>query len=87
MQSFGAVLSCQLKISEHYYGTGESFLFKFKPNTAEAILELKVHPCIQVTLIISHMIIFIVKVYHWSGENDFIIKGNPDSLVLGGGEE
>lgn len=67
LQSFGAVLSCQLKISEHYYGTGESFLFKFKPNTAEAILEL--------------------KVYQWSGENDFIVKGNPDSLVLGGGED
>ena len=41
-QTFGAMLSCQLKISEHYYGTGESFLFKFKPNETEGTLELKV---------------------------------------------
>ncbi|XP_065898217.1 oxidation resistance protein 1-like isoform X2 [Dysidea avara] len=64
-QTFGAMLSCQLKISEHYYGTGESFLFKFKPNETEGTLEL--------------------KVYNWSGENDFIVKGNVDSLVFGGG--
>lgn len=29
---FGAVISCSLKISDHFYGTGESFLFTFHPN-------------------------------------------------------
>jgi len=42
LQTFGAMLSCQLRVSEHYYGTGESFLFKFKPNEAEGTSELKV---------------------------------------------
>ncbi|XP_022244295.1 oxidation resistance protein 1-like isoform X2 [Limulus polyphemus] len=28
---FGALTSCSLKISEHFYGTGESFLFTFSP--------------------------------------------------------
>ncbi|XP_022257322.1 oxidation resistance protein 1-like isoform X1 [Limulus polyphemus] len=29
---FGALTSCSLKISEHFYGTGESFLFRFSPS-------------------------------------------------------
>ena len=29
-QLFGAVMSCPLKISDHFYGTGESFLFSFE---------------------------------------------------------
>lgn len=28
---FGAMLSCPLRISDHFYGTGESFLFTFHP--------------------------------------------------------
>ena len=46
------MLSCQLKISKHYYGTGESFLFKFKPNTEEGVLELKVLHAFNISLYI-----------------------------------
>jgi len=76
------MLSCQLRISEHYYGTGESFLFKFKPNDTEGILELKVFDYPSYST--DH---YTLQVYTWSGENDFIVKGNPDSLVFGGGGE
>lgn len=31
-QKFGALLSHSLKISDHFYGTGETFLFTFYPN-------------------------------------------------------
>jgi len=32
---FGALCSCPLKISEGFYGTGESFLYKFDKNEVE----------------------------------------------------
>ena len=31
VQKFGALLSHSLKISDHFYGTGETFLFTFYP--------------------------------------------------------
>ncbi|XP_068706589.1 oxidation resistance protein 1-like isoform X1 [Montipora foliosa] len=34
-QIFGALCSCPLKISEGFYGTGESFLYKFENNAVE----------------------------------------------------
>jgi TLD len=30
-QVFGAVTSCELRVSESFYGTGESFIFLFNP--------------------------------------------------------
>ena len=27
-----------------------------------------------------------IQIYHWSGLNDFFIKGDKDSFMLGGGE-
>lgn len=56
---FGALTSCSLHVSDHFYGTGESLLFKFNPS---------------------------FKVFHWSGENLYFIKGNPESLAIGAGE-
>ncbi|XP_050391747.2 nuclear receptor coactivator 7 isoform X1 [Patella vulgata] len=56
---FGAVVNCPLKISDHFYGTGESFLYTFYPE---------------------------YKVFHWSGENNFFIKGNQESLAIGAGQ-
>ncbi|KAG8178062.1 hypothetical protein JTE90_026015 [Oedothorax gibbosus] len=56
---FGAFLSSPLKMSDHFYGTGESFLFTFYPE---------------------------FKVFRWSGENDYFIKGNTDSFFVGSSE-
>ncbi|XP_069180611.1 oxidation resistance protein 1 isoform X9 [Procambarus clarkii] len=56
---FGAVVSCSLRVSELYYGTGESFLFSFHPE---------------------------FQVFPWTGENTFFVKGNNESLVVGGGD-
>ena len=39
VQLFGAALTARLKISEKFYGTGESFLFSFDSPT-----ELQVYP-------------------------------------------
>ncbi|XP_041360796.1 oxidation resistance protein 1-like isoform X3 [Gigantopelta aegis] len=56
---FGAVTSCAIKMSDHFYGTGESFLFTFYPE---------------------------FKVFHWTGENNFFLKGNQESLAIGAGQ-
>ncbi|XP_074656479.1 oxidation resistance protein 1-like [Tubulanus polymorphus] len=55
---FGALTSCSLKMSEHFYGTGESFIYTFNPE---------------------------FRVYPWTGENNFFIKGNRESLAMGAG--
>lgn len=59
LQVFGALTSCSLHVSELFYGTGESLLYKFNPS---------------------------FKVFHWTGENLYFIKGNPESLSIGAGE-
>ncbi|CAH0556672.1 unnamed protein product [Brassicogethes aeneus] len=56
---FGALTSCSLHVSDHFYGTGESLLFHFTPN---------------------------FKVYNWTGENLYFIKGNQESLSIGAGD-
>uniref|UniRef100_A0A6B2EEC0 Oxidation resistance protein 1 n=1 Tax=Phlebotomus kandelakii TaxID=1109342 RepID=A0A6B2EEC0_9DIPT len=56
---FGALTSCSLHVSDHFYGTGESLLYKFNPS---------------------------FKVFHWTGENMYFIKGNPESLSIGAGD-
>ncbi|XP_041109220.1 nuclear receptor coactivator 7-like isoform X4 [Polyodon spathula] len=57
-QVFGALTSHPFKVSDHCYGTGETFFYSFNPE---------------------------FKVFRWSGENSYFIKGNIDSLQLGGG--
>ncbi|CAI9740294.1 Hypothetical predicted protein [Octopus vulgaris] len=58
-QVFGALISCPLKVSDHFYGTGESFLFTFHPK---------------------------FRIFRWTGENNFFVKGNQESLVIGAGK-
>ncbi|XP_030200790.1 nuclear receptor coactivator 7 isoform X4 [Gadus morhua] len=57
-QIFGAFSSHPFRVSEHYYGTGETFLYSFCPE---------------------------IKVYRWTGDNSYFVKGNIDSLQFGGG--
>ncbi|VDI82281.1 Hypothetical predicted protein [Mytilus galloprovincialis] len=56
---FGAMTSCEMKVSDHFYGTGESFLYSFYPE---------------------------FKVFRWTGENNFFMKGNQESLSIGAGQ-
>ncbi|XP_049822533.1 oxidation resistance protein 1 isoform X6 [Aethina tumida] len=56
---FGALTSCSLRVSDHFYGTGESLLFRFTPS---------------------------FRVYNWTGENLYFIKGNQESLSIGAGD-
>ncbi|XP_064781147.1 nuclear receptor coactivator 7-like isoform X2 [Oncorhynchus masou masou] len=57
-QLFGGYSTHPFRVSEHCYGTGETFLFSFCPE---------------------------IKVYRWTGENSYFVKGNTDSLQMGGG--
>uniref|UniRef100_A0A668ARJ1 Nuclear receptor coactivator 7 n=1 Tax=Myripristis murdjan TaxID=586833 RepID=A0A668ARJ1_9TELE len=57
-QVFGAFSTHPFKVSEHCYGTGETFLYSFCPE---------------------------IKVYRWTGDNSYFVKGNTDSLQMGGG--
>lgn len=55
---FGVFSTHPFKVSEHYYGTGETFMYTFSPE---------------------------IKVFRWTGENSYFVKGNLDSLQIGGG--
>lgn len=57
-QIFGAFSTHPFRVTEHFYGTGETFLYNFCPE---------------------------IKVYRWTGENSYFVKGNIDSLQMGGG--
>ncbi|XP_066558091.1 nuclear receptor coactivator 7 isoform X3 [Amia ocellicauda] len=55
---FGALTSHPFRVSDHCYGTGETFLYTFSPE---------------------------FKMFRWSGENSYFIKGDTDSIQLGCG--
>ncbi|XP_071335309.1 nuclear receptor coactivator 7 isoform X2 [Trachinotus anak] len=57
-QIFGAFSTHPFRVSEHCYGTGETFLYSFCPE---------------------------IKIYRWTGENSYFVKGSTDSLQMGGG--
>lgn len=56
---FGVMTDSKLYPSEHYYGTGECFLFTFYPS---------------------------FKVFKWTGENNFFMRGNNEGVGFGCGE-
>lgn len=56
---FGAFASCSIRQSDGFYGTGETYLFRFIPKFER---------------------------YPWTGDNQYYIKGNSDSLAFGAGD-
>ena len=50
-----------LRVSERFYGTGESFLFSFDESNE-------------------------MQIFHWTGANDYVVKGSIDSIAFGSGE-
>ena len=61
LQLFGAAVTCRIRISEKFYGTGESFLYLFDENGN-------------------------LKMFPWTGINNYVVKGNSDSFSIGSGE-
>jgi hypothetical protein len=61
LQLFGAAVTCRIRISEKFYGTGESFLYTFCENGN-------------------------LKIFPWTGLNNYVVKGNSDSFSIGSGE-
>ena len=59
---FGAFLSHPPRLSDNFYGTGESWLFTFKDSAKKS------------------------RVFPWSGENNLILHGTTESLLVGSGE-
>ena len=53
---FGAYLTARPQMSEHFLGTGETFVFTLRPK---------------------------FEAFHWTGENDFFMKGEPTSKNKG----
>ena len=58
----GAFLSQPPRLSDNFYGTGESWLFTYRDSTET------------------------VRTFAWTGENNFILQGSLDSLVVGAGQ-
>nr|XP_020445063.1 nuclear receptor coactivator 7-like isoform X2 [Monopterus albus] len=57
-QIFGAFSTHSFRVSDHFYGTGETFLYSFCPE---------------------------IKVFRWTGDNSYFVKGSTDCLQMGGG--
>ena len=89
---FGALTSCAMKVSDHFYGTGESFLYRFVPPTTPANEEAPKSPTTgsQPTSPTKEEppapLAGKIEVFDWTGENIFFIKGNNESLAIGSGE-
>ncbi|CAB3359495.1 Hypothetical predicted protein [Cloeon dipterum] len=87
---FGALTACALKVSDHFYGTGESFLFRFAPpstpnneeaaeSTSQPSSPAKEEPPAPPP-------VGKIEVFDWTGENIFFVKGNNESLAIGAGD-
>ncbi|XP_065335836.1 nuclear receptor coactivator 7 isoform X10 [Cloeon dipterum] len=87
---FGALTACALKVSDHFYGTGESFLFRFAPpstpnneeaaeSTSQPSSPAKEEPPTPPP-------VGKIEVFDWTGENIFFVKGNNESLAIGAGD-
>uniref|UniRef100_A0A915JZJ3 Oxidation resistance protein 1 n=1 Tax=Romanomermis culicivorax TaxID=13658 RepID=A0A915JZJ3_ROMCU len=76
---FGAIVSCPLKLSDAFYGSGESLLFTFVTAddqigaaAVSASSPFQTNPKLTI--------------FHWTGCNRFVAKGDKDGLALGSGQ-
>jgi len=78
-------------VSDHFYGTGESFLYRFVPPSTPENEETPKSPSeSQPTSPVKEEppapVVGKIEVFDWTGENIFFIKGNNESLAIGSGE-
>jgi hypothetical protein len=98
---FGALTSCALKVSDHFYGTGESFLFRFKTPLVPAASsdsascasdDQHSSGSASPTTTTANTKKQTpggandLEVFEWTGDNIYFIKGNNESLAIGSGE-
>ncbi|XP_030027711.2 oxidation resistance protein 1 isoform X3 [Manduca sexta] len=96
---FGALTSCALHPSEHFYGTGESFLFAFQRAPDDAP---RPAPAAQLHSADSNKIVkddkkeekedqaapvkTKFKYWGWTGDNMYFIRGSNDNISIGAGD-
>ena len=97
---FGACISEPPQPSDKFLGTGESWLFTFYPSfkvdhltlQRTAALRLFIRCSIAVfnannaSLSTLSTTVHCVQVYQWTGENSYIMRASPDTLVIGSSE-
>ncbi|ORZ14164.1 TLD-domain-containing protein [Absidia repens] len=84
-QVFGAFLNEAIRVDLSYYGTGECFLWKISPptnNTSSSSLgSASTSPKNH-----HHHPIPKIKVFPWTGKNEYMIYSTIDCIAIGGGE-
>ncbi|KAI8430055.1 hypothetical protein MSG28_000485 [Choristoneura fumiferana] len=84
---FGALTSCALHPSEHFYGTGESLLFSFQreelPAPAPAPAD---HDSTDDKQDLSAPVKTKFKYWGWTGDNMYFIRGSNDNISIGAGD-
>ncbi|XP_050673175.1 nuclear receptor coactivator 7 isoform X4 [Leptidea sinapis] len=93
---FGALTSCALRPSEHFYGTGESFLFAFqrvedarRPSTTDngdsrdkdADVKDNDDEREEQAVVKTKF-----KSWGWTGDNMYFIRGSNDNISIGAGD-
>lgn len=81
-------------MSDHFYGTGESFLFRFTPpatpespcNGSQPSSPTKESPPTSAPATPAPAPTGALQVFDWTGDNIYFIKGNNESLAIGSGE-
>ncbi|KAI8369420.1 TLDc domain-containing protein, partial [Radiomyces spectabilis] len=68
---FGAYLNEPLHVSSSFYGTGECFLWKL---TDAVVPDASHHPPPK------------IKVFPWTGKNEYMIVSEPSFVAFGGGD-
>ncbi|ORX48544.1 TLD-domain-containing protein, partial [Hesseltinella vesiculosa] len=72
-QVFGAFLNESIQTHLSYYGTGECFLWKLNRHQLMPASQSHHHPPPK------------IKVYPWTGKNEYLIYSTIDCIALGGG--